>query len=475
MTSAITRAQPALDFIPPRYSPWFRRIMQPLMPAWTAWQTDIVEVEARNVETLAQLYQEFNLSRTRLLLAFRHPSAVDPYMLSHLIWRDLPRVAREQQLNIGTAHSHFLYDRGIPLWAGSYFGEVFSRLGGIPIQRGKLDLLALKTARKLFCEGELPLAAAPEGGNNGHNEIVSPLEPGIAQLAFWCAEDLAAQGRDESVVVLPIGIQYRYVTPPWKQLAELMNQLEADCGIGYPSAEDLRGLRQQFEKSWLVCEQSVREGLGVEQIDLYSRLYRLAEHLLTLMEGYYADFYSVSFEEPDGSLEPNSQLSERLNALMDKALQVAESYFGLRSKGSVIDRCRKLEQAGWNRIFREDTLSLSAVDLGLADRVAEEADLRMWHMRLIESFVAVTGRYVKEHPSVDRFAETVLLLRDMVAKLKGESPRRSRLGLQKAIVTVGRPLDAGARLGDYRQKRRGAIAQFTADLQSEMASLILTE
>ena len=364
---------------------------------------------------------------------------------------------------------------GIPLWAGSYLGGVFSRLGGIPIQRGKLDLLALRTARKLFCEGGLPLAAAPEGGNNGHNEIVSPLEPGIAQLAFWCAEDLVAKGRDESVVVLPIGIQYRYVRSPWKPLADLMSQLEFDCGIGYPNAEELQRLRQQFEQSWLVCEASVREELGAEQIDLYSRLYRLAEHLLTLMEGYYADFYSVSFAEPNELLGPNSQLSERLNALMDKALNVAESYFDLRPKGSVIDRCRKLEQAGWDRIFREDTLSLSAVELGLANRVAEEANLRMWHMRLIESFVAVTGRYVKEHPSVDRFAETMLLLRDMVAKLKGESVSRSRLGWQRAIVTVGQPIDVGVRLGDYQQKRRGAIAQLTADLQSEMTSLILTD
>ena len=466
MTSATIRAQPALDFIPPRYSPWLRRIMQPLMPAWTAWQTDISAVEANNVETLAQLYQDFNLGKTRLLLAFRHPNAVDPYILSHLLWRDLPRVARQEQLSIGTPHSHFLYDRGIPLWAGSYLSWVFSRLGGIPIQRGKLDLLALRTARSLFCDGRLPLAAAPEGGNNGHNEIVSPLEPGIAQLAFWCAEDLVAKGRDESVRVLPIGIQYRYVNPPWNRLAELMGQLETDCGIGYPEADELRSLAQKFEHKF---EQPFA------QLDLYSRLYRLAEHLLTLMEGYYEDFYRVSFEEPNGSQGPNSQLAERLNALMDKSLRVAESYFGLKPKGNVIDRCRKIEQAGWDRIFREDTPSWSAVELGLANRVAEEANLRMWHMRLMESFVAVTGRYVKEHPSADRFAETALLLRDMVAKLKGEALSRPQLGLQKAIVTVGRPLEAGSRLAEYKRKRRGAIAQFTADLQAEMESLILSD
>ena len=470
MTSAITRAQPALDFIPPSYSPLLRRVMQPLMPAWTAWQTDVAEVEAHNVETLAKLYQEFNLGKTRLLLAFRHPNAVDPYVLSHLLWRDLPRVAREQGVKIGTAHAHFLYDRGIPLWAGSYLGWVFSRLGGIPIQRGKLDLLALKTARKLLLDGQLPMAAAPEGGNNGHNEIVSPLEPGIAQLAFWCAEDLAKEGRPESVVVLPIGIQYRYVNPPWAQLADLLDQMEADCGIGYPQPEVLKQLRQQFEKS-----ETVQAALNGEQIELYSRLYRLAEHLLTLMEGYYEDFYSVSFETLNSDLSPNSQLSERLTVLMDKSLRVAESYFGLRAKGSAIDRCRKIEQAGWDRIFREDTQSLPSVELGLANRVAEEADLRMWHMRLVESFVAVTGRYVQEHPSADRFAETALLLRDMVAKLKGNSLSRPQLGLQKAIVTVGSPIDVGERLGDYQQKRRGAIAQLTANLQDEMERLILSD
>ena len=40
-------------------------------------------------------------------------------------------------------------------------------------------------------------------------------------------------------------------------------------------------------------------------------------------------------------------------------------------------------------------------------------------MRLVENFVSVTGRYVAEKPSVERFADTVLLLWKMVARLKG--------------------------------------------------------
>jgi len=475
MSSANNFAQPALTFIPPSYSGWVRRAMHPLMPAWTAWQTNLAEVETHNVAALAQLYHEFGAGKTRLMLAFRHPNSTDPYVLSHLLWRSLPQAAREMGLPLKTTHAHFLYDRGIPLWAGSYLGWVFSRLGGVPIQRGKLDLLALKTARRLMLEGRFPLAAAPEGGNNGHNEIVSPLEPGIAQLAFWCAEDLQAKERPESVVILPIGIQYRYVEEPWKPLEALITQLEKDSGLAQPV---------ELGQAGSDMTDSERSQSG-----LYTRLYRLAEHLLGQMEGYYHDFYGVSFDSAElepGAIadsekstdnretDPNERLGERLKTLMNEALQVAENYFGLRPKGTMIDRCRKLEQAGWDRIFREDTDTLSAVALGLANRVAEEANLRMWHMRLVESFVAVTGHYVKEHPSADRFAETALLLRDMIDKIKGEPVSQFALGPQKAIATIGEPIVVSDRYADYQKSRRRAIASLTKDLQHSMESLILS-
>jgi len=484
MPSALNFAQPALEFIPPRYTAWLRRAMEPVMPVWTALQTDVAEIDSRNVETLAKTYGEFTAGKTRVLLAFRHPNATDPYVLSHLLWQDLPQTARALGLKLGKTHSHFIYDRGIPLWAGSYLSWVFSRLGGVPIQRGKLDLLALKTARALFLNGQFPLAAAPEGGNNGHNEIVSPLEPGIAQLAFWCADDLAAAGRSESVVILPVGIQYQYLEEPWNQLEALIAELERDTGIGAPTAQTLAGLRELFKTALENYGKEEKSAPG-DRANLYGRLYRLAEHMLSIMEGYYREFYGVAFNSKEQGSAPllsdkgsapeaNVLLSERLQALMDNALQIAEGYFNVRAKGSVIDRCRKLEQAGWDRIFREDTLELSPVELGLANRVAEESNLRLWHMRLVESFVAVTGCYVKENPTADRFAETALLLHGMARKIKGQNETEPKLGQQKAIVTIGTPIEVTERLPDYKQKRRKAVDQLTQDLQSSMESLIIS-
>ena len=461
MTNAIIHAQPPLDFIPERFNPWVRYLVRGVLPIWIRRQTDLTNIKVRNADTLAQLYKDFQAGNSRFVMAFRHPAPEDAYGMAHLLWNAVPKAAMQSGIALGPVHSHFIYDRGIPLWAGRWVSWLCSRLGGVSIQRGKLDLVALKAARKLLIQGQFPLAAAPEGGNNGHNEIVSPLEPGVPQLAFWCVEDLAKAQRSEPVYIVPIGIQYQYINPPWDAIDQLLSRLEANSGI---------------ERSG---EQSIPPvELPTAQItSLYGRLYRLAEHLLALMEGYYQQIYGLEHPDTQADLDANGQLALRLQHLLNGALAVAEKYFNLQPKGSVIDRCRRLEQAGWERIFREDLrdeASLSSVERGLADRTAEEADLRMWHMRLVESFVAVTGRYVLEKPTADRFAETVLLLADMVTRIQGNNPfPRPSLGKREALLTVGEPICVSDRKDDYKQSRRKAVAALTEDLQTSLENLIV--
>ncbi|MEM1241786.1 MAG: 1-acyl-sn-glycerol-3-phosphate acyltransferase [Cyanobacteria bacterium P01_H01_bin.26] len=461
MTNAITRAQPPLDFIPERFHDWVRRLVQGALPGWVRWQTDLVSIKVRNAETLAGLYGNFQAGQNRFVIAFRHPAPEDAYGMAHLLWRAVPRAAKHLGVTLQQpVHSHFIYDRGIPLWAGRWTSWLCSRLGGVSIQRGKLDLAALKAARQLLVNGQFPLAAAPEGGNNGHSEIVSPLEPGVPQLAFWCVEDLVKAERSEPVYVVPIGIQYRYIHPPWDAIEQLLSRLETRSGMAGSSETFVPPVE-------LPTAQITR---------LYGRLYRLAEHLLTLMEGYYQQIYDLEQPETEKA-GTNAQLAARLQHLLNGALAVAEKYFDLQPKGSVIDRCRRLEQAGWERIYREDLrdeTTLSPVERGLANRIAEEADLRMWHMRLVESFVAVTGRYVLENPTADRFAETILLLADMVARLQGENPfPRPSLGKREALLTVGEPICVSERWGDYRTSRRKAVATLTKDLQGALEALIM--
>lgn len=465
-------AQPPLDFLPPKFDPKVLWLVKTGLPLWMYWRTSIRGIEVAGAEALVELFHQFQADKVRFLIAFRHPSPEDAYCLMHCLWYRLPQIAQTlgrpfQQ----TPHAHFVYDRGIPLWAGKGVGWLYSRLGGTPIQRGKVDRRGLKSVRQLFSAGAFPLAAAPEGANNGHSEILSPLEPGIAQFGFWCVEDCLKAQRRQSVVIVPLGIQYRYRHAPWPALVSLVTSLEHDLGLS--------PLTMSPEASAAATRLPEADGIipGVAE-QLYPRLVRVGERLLSVMEDYYAEFFPASFQTSSETIHPDvgPPLAPRLHQLLNIALQAAESFFQLPSKGTVIDRCRRIEQAGWDWIYREELRSqsrLSPVERGLADRIAEEAMLRMWHMRLVESFVAVTGDYVSRQPTAERFAETLLLMRDTVIRIKGGNPfPRPVLGAQVATLTGGTGLSVSDRWLDYQTNRRQAVAHLTADLQQSLQALI---
>ena len=405
-------AKPKLKFIPQRFNPLVLKIAHGLLPLVLRFRTrswlrgGICQIKTENVEILVKLYQQFQAGKIRFLMAFRHPEVEDPLCLLYLMSRIIPRVAREQGISLQyPIHTHFIYDRGMTIWAGNWLGWLFSRSGGIPIHRGKLfDRLALKAARALLANGQFPMAVAPEGANNGHGEIVSSLEPGVAQLGFWCVEDLVKANRSEEVMIVPLSIRYNYLKPPWSQLDRLLNQLEADCNL----------VPQRLDK----CHLSEPEKF------LYPRLLQLGEHLLIEMEAFYRRFYHQTI--PDISLASgmsfNQILATRMQNLLEVALKVAEEYFGIPSQGTIIKRCRRLEEVGWNAIYRadiDDFQRISPLQRGLADWIAQEADLRLKHMRLVESFVAVTGMYVKEKPTPDRLGGRACSLVGVMAGFEG--------------------------------------------------------
>lgn len=465
------QAQPPLEFIPPDYNPWVVKGVRSLLPWWMRSVAQIRDIEFRNVATLAQLYHDFQSQKVRFLLAFRHPTVNDPYCLASLTWHEVPQVARLHGIDLtDETHFHFLYDRGIPLWAGKGMGWLYSRMGGTSIKRGGLDLPGLRSARNLFTSGRFPLAAAPEGATNGHSEIVSPIEPGVANLGFWCYDDLRKANRSEQVLIAPIGIQYHYVGQPWIVLERLLSQLEVDCGIQLDADLSRRSTLQNDTD--LTVEQ---------QMWLYGRLRALGERLLNQMEQFYSKYYRQQLSiapsaSPDEACNETENMAGRLHRLLDVALQVAEYYFNLSPKGSLAERCRRIEQAGWERIYRDDLKQIEqtvAIERGLADLLAEEAALRLWHMRLVESFVSVTGYYVQQKPTVTRFAETLLILWETIARIKGKRTfPRPQLGPQRAVVTVGEPIDIGPRWPSYQSKRRQAVTDLTQDLQTALEALM---
>lgn len=453
----IIQAQPALKFLPPTFNPIAFQVFRLILPFWTKSQLKIKRIDTVNIEQLVQLYDQFQHKQIRLMLAFRHPSPDDGFAMLHLLSHALPKAAKQQRIKLSIApHAHFIYDRGVPIWAGKLVSWLLPNMGATPIHRGKLDRVGLKSIRNLLWQGKLPLAIAPEGGTNGHNEIISPLEPGAIQMGFWCIEDLQAAGQKQEVWILPIGIQYHYQNPPWAAIDQLLQELEIDCGLTTLPG-DVAAVR-------------------------YQRLYRLSEYVLNLMEDFYQRCYRQSFPKRVAPEQPmdTTEFTARLQTLLDVALQVAEQHFGIKPKGTVIDRCRKLEQAGWDCIYREDISNpgqLSPLERGLADRVAAEASSRMWHMRLVEGFVAVTGSYVSAVPSPERFAETSLILWDVIHKIKGDHSNHQRpdLGDRRATMTIGEPISVSAQWPAYSSSRASAkqtLVQLTEQLQDALQATI---
>ncbi|MFM7408456.1 MAG: lysophospholipid acyltransferase family protein [Cuspidothrix sp.] len=466
MPKSIHSTQPPLKFIPQRHNPLMVKIISWFLPFILRVRTrpwlpaGIVKIEAKNAEPLAKLYHEFQAGKVRFLIAFRHPEVEDPLSMLCLLSRIVPQVAKQKGINLKyPVHSHFMYERGMTLWAGNWLGWLFSRLGGIPIRRGRrADRNAIQMARELFANGKMPIAVAPEGGTNGHSSIVSPLEPGVAQLGFWCVEDLHKANREEQVFIIPIGIKYSYVNPPWQKIDWLLSKLEADSGL------DVTGISEN----------------GKQEDILYQRVLRLAEYLISEMEEFYRRFYHKDFTEVITEGNPvNEVLLARLHRLMDTALTITEEYFNVQHQGNFIDRCRRLEEAGWNYIYRDDISdiqSLPPLKRGLADWVAEEADLKMQHMRIAESFVAVTANYIQEKPTAERFAETILLMFDMLSRIKDSTlPGRPRLGWKQAMIFVGEPISVNERWENCqgnRQALRKGVSNLTQDLQIILQKLI---
>jgi hypothetical protein len=95
-------------------------------------------------------------------------------------------------------------------------------------------------------------------------------------------------------------------------------------------------------------------------------------------------------------------------------------------------------------------------------------------MRVVESFGAVSGSYVKELPSQERFADTLLLLWDTHCRIRGGNPAaRPRLGPRRAMLSIGEPFAVEQRLAAYRSERRGAVADLTGELQRRLEGLIV--
>ena len=280
-------------------------------------------------------------------------------------------------------------------------------------------------------------------------------------------DDLRQAGRSEEVLLLPIAIQYTYRKADWPRLARLMTKLEAWMGLPAPA---------QSRSLMAAADALVGDRTGDAVDGPYGRLVRISEALLDRLECLDGSCSGMAFTRdglPRGPAQPSAKtvrLSWRLEQLVERCLVLAESHFGCPSTGTTAQRCRRVEEQSWRWIYRDDLpprQQLSPLDRALADRAAHGAALAALPMRLAETFVAVSGSYVAERPSFERFMETTLLIHDALARIHTEGlPARPRLGARRARITIGTPISVTeCSRGLDQAKRRQLLASLSEDLR----------
>ena len=462
MPLQIPRARPPLRYLAPRFSAPIHAAVRAVSGAYLRLGLKIDRVETVGLRSLAESYAGMKQGRHRLLIVFRHPHPDDGPVLFRLLSVLLPRAARREGIELGrVTGASFVYSRDVPVWAGAVAAFLFPRAGGIPVLLGRYDSRALRDMREALANGRFPLAIAPEAQVTYHAERAAAMEPGAAQLAFWCREDLDRQGRtDEDVLILPLTTRYRYGNGDPRKLDRFLGRLEARCGISSP------------ETAPGTADRPARR----------DRMMRILGHLLDRMEAFYdgADPSGPSGGRPeptDGTVGPpdDGQLQERIDRMVDAALSTAERAFSLEPAADAIQRVFAVRQAGLERIFRPDLpdpARLAPLERALADRIAAEAFLTLRHLELADVLAYVRPDYLPPEASFDRCVEFAVNLHDIVSRLSGGSiAGRIEPYRKTATVVVGKPIPLSSRLAGYAGNRKLAVTRLTDELAARLQEL----
>ncbi len=227
--------KPPLELAKPAYNPLLNAGIRLLAPWYRRRIMGVREYSLVGESKLLQAIRDFQTGRSRLALTFHHPNALDPQCVYYMLSNAAARAARRHGKELkDTLHAHFVYGRGVPLWAGKGVEWLLPRVGAVPVYRRTLDTSGIRFLRSLFVEGRFPLAMAPEGQVNYHNHYVSDLELGAARLAFWCLDVLGGRDGGCEVTLLPVTPVYSFPGEPARILNEIYGQISTLIGEELP-------------------------------------------------------------------------------------------------------------------------------------------------------------------------------------------------------------------------------------------------
>jgi 1-acyl-sn-glycerol-3-phosphate acyltransferase len=252
-------------FVPPRFSPFWARIIQWYLPTYLRKSFGITSWACVGAERLVSSLN----AGSGVLLASNHCRPCDPMVLG-LLAREVAR-----PFHVMVSWHLFMQNR-----VQSF---LLPRIGGFSVYREGLDRESLKCAARILAEARFPLTIFPEGFVTRNNDRLLHLMDGVAFLARSAAKQRAAAPLPGKVVVHPVFVRYFFEGDLTATLAPVLQEIETRLSWRPQSHLPLRERIVKAGHALLGLKEI--EYLGASQSgEARERLPHLLDHLLEPLE-----------------------------------------------------------------------------------------------------------------------------------------------------------------------------------------------
>jgi len=356
--------------------------------------------------------------------------------------KELKKWCRKKDTPLSDApHTHFLYGKDVLNWAGFLARWMFPAIGGIPVVNGRMEKESHSVIRDILTNGRFPVAFAPEGQVTYHTYRTFPFSAGTSKLAAWTHQDLRRDGRNESVVVLPMAICYRYAKDMTKLLTTITGLLDKLTGLKTIDTDDKR-----------------------------QALLDTTTFLIDTLENSYASAYPRIVD-----FSTQTELGKRIRRLCDMILRCHEATLGYKSKGEILDRVFKVRYWVMDSLHRDDIdlHTVSPVERSLANHRAFVAAAAAEHQQIVDLLEYVQPDYIAPGCSLTRLAEYGMNLLDLCNRISGgDVDSRFFCKGMRARILFGEPIDASAFFERTKGMMRQKLSGLDADIRSTFNNLV---
>jgi 1-acyl-sn-glycerol-3-phosphate acyltransferase len=344
----------------------------------------------------------------------------------------LTRLARERQsilvtpnhadhadpslfVHVGRRHGlafHFMAARE-GFESGRLTRFALQRSGAFSVDREGADLASIRTAMTILRECRHPLVIFPEGEIYHHHEELDALNDGVATILLRAAEKLP-EGRKSYAV--PAAVRLTHDRSAAATFSARLSQLEKRI-MWKPRA----------------------------RVDAVDRIHRLGAALLSIKE-----------EEFLGQPQSGS-LVERIERLREHLVRAAEQKHGLATgREPIPSRIKNLR-----RIIRQELIHRKPPP----EREEELYD-DLDRVFVAHQLYSYPGQYLRQNPTVDRVAETILKLEEDVLDQQNYPAGR------RAEVRFGEPIDVREFLAAEGMDAKTGVRPMTELLRHRIIALM---